>query len=58
MWLNSYLLQPIQFNTCLCYVKPQKLNQGSIKLLLRNSSDIFRNCPIFYWDKIFVQAKK
>jgi hypothetical protein len=39
-------------------VKPQKLNQGSIKILLRNSSDIFRNCSIFYWDKIFVQAKK
>ena len=33
MWLDSYLLQPIQFNTCICYVKPQKLNQGSINAL-------------------------
>jgi hypothetical protein len=58
MWLDSYLLQPIQFNTCICYVKPQKLNHGSIKILLRISSDIFRKGDIFYRDKIYYGSKK
>jgi hypothetical protein len=39
-------------------VKPQKLNHGSIKILLRISSDIFRKGDIFYRDKIFYGSKK
>jgi len=26
MWLDSYLMQPILFNTCLCYVKTAEIN--------------------------------